>query len=257
MKRYGLQCVVLCLGLAGAGFAHADLYGYIDESGVARFANEKLDDRYVLFIKEGGAVDAQADKPLAANRPQPVTGDVTSHRLYRYLVNHPNIPKVQPLIDNAAGRYGVDPALVKAVMAVESGFNPSAVSPKGAIGLMQVIPDTGERFGVTADAKRTVERKLHDPKINIPAGVRYLSQLMSMFPGRPDLVLAAYNAGEGAVQKYRNQIPPYPETQNYVKTVMQFYRFYNPAASVQTASLSRDGRVKVVLGARRSMQLID
>ena len=256
--------MVLCLGLAGAGLAHADLYGYIDEQGVAHFANAQVDERYVLFMKDsvaGERVVSSAPGPAPALRP--VSGNADSHRLYRYLVNHPNLPRMQPLIHSAASRYGVDPALVKAVMAVESGFNPQAVSPKGAIGLMQVIPDTGARFGVVADAKRTVQQKLHDPAINIPTGVRYLSQLTRMFPGRIDLVLAAYNAGEGAVQKYRNQIPPYPETQNYVKTVMQFYQFYNPAAPLQIAqagALQRSGsgeRVRVVLGARRAMQIIE
>lgn len=260
MRTHWLRTMMLCLGLAGAGLAHANLYGYIDEQGVAHFANEQVDERYVLFMKDSAAAESVA--PAAAVQVlRPVAENADSKRLYRYLVNHPNLPKVQPLIHSAANRYGVDPALVKAVMAVESGFNPQAVSPKGAIGLMQVIPDTGARFGVVADTKRTVQQKLHDPSINIPTGVRYLSQLTRMFPGRVDLVLAAYNAGEGAVQKYRNQIPPYPETQNYVKTVMQFYQFYNPAAALQTAQAGTSGvrgeRVKVVLGARRAMQIIE
>jgi hypothetical protein len=109
------------------------------------------------------------------------------------------------------------------------------VSPKGAIGLMQVIPDTGARYGVTGDARRTAAQKLADPKINITTGVRYLSDLLRMFSGNLELVLAAYNAGEGAVQKHGNDIPPYAETQNYVKTVMQFYRYYNPMAEMNGA----------------------
>lgn len=263
MRTHWLRSMVLCLvlfmGIAGAGLAHADLYGYIDEQGVAHFANEQADERYVLFMKDSAAGESAV--PAVAQALRPVAENADSKRLYRYLVNHPNLPKMQPLIHSAANRYGVDPALVKAVMAVESGFNPQAVSPKGAIGLMQVIPDTGARFGVVADARRTVQQKLHDPTINIPTGVRYLSQLSRMFPGRIDLVLAAYNAGEGAVQKYLNQIPPYPETQNYVKTVMQFYQFYNPAAALQTAQAGTHGtrgeRVKVVLGARRAMQIVE
>ncbi len=134
-----------------------------------------------------------------------------------------------------ADHFGIDPALVKAVIAAESGFNPQAVSPKGAIGLMQVIPDTGARYGVTGDARRTAAQKLADPKINITTGVRYLSDLLRMFSGNLELVLAAYNAGEGAVQKHGNDIPPYAETQNYVKTVMQFYRYYNPMAEMNGA----------------------
>jgi soluble lytic murein transglycosylase-like protein len=153
-------------------------------------------------------------------------------RLVRAVLQHPNVPTVEPLIRQAATKHGIDPALVKAVIAAESGFNPQAVSPKGAIGLMQVIPDTGARYGVTGDARRSAAQKLADPKTNITTGVRYLSDLLRMFSGNLELVLAAYNAGEGAVQKHGNDIPPYAETQNYVKTVLQFYRYYNPVAAV-------------------------
>ena len=93
---------------------------------------------------------------------------------------------------------------------------------------MQVIPDTGARFGVAADKRRSVEQKLADPKLNISAGVRYLRFLMELFPNNLELVLAAYNAGEGAVQRYNNQIPPFPETRQYVSTVLEFYRLYQP-----------------------------
>lgn len=262
MRTQWLRTMVLCLGMLGAGFAHADLYGYIDEQGVAHFSAEPVDERYVLFMK--GSAPVSSPTPTASMTPQavrPVVANANSERLVRYLVNHPNLPKVQPLIQSAATRHGVDPALVKAVMAAESGFNPQALSPKGAVGLMQVIPDTGARFGVVADAKRTVEQKLFDPSINISAGVRYLSQLSRMFPGRIDLVLAAYNAGEGTVQRYRNQIPPYPETQDYVKKVLQFYHFYNPTAALQTAQTGQaratGERVRLVLGARRAMQIVE
>jgi soluble lytic murein transglycosylase-like protein len=141
-------------------------------------------------------------------------------RLVRAVLQHPNVPTVEPLIRQAASKHGIDPALVKAVIAAESGFNPQAVSPKGAIGLMQVIPDTGARYGVTGDARRTAAQKLADPKTNITTGVRYLSDLLRMFSGNLELVLAAYNAGEGAVQKHGNDIPPYAETQNYVKRIL-------------------------------------
>lgn len=131
---------------------------------------------------------------------------------------------MKPILQNAAMRHGVDYHLLKALIAAESAFNPGAVSPKGAVGLMQLMPATASRFGVTGDALGSISQKLVDPAVNIPAGTRYLRRLMDMFPGRTDLALAAYNAGEGAVQKYGNQIPPYPETQNYVRTVMGFYR---------------------------------
>lgn len=248
--------VLLALaGLACVPAAHAELWGFIDADGVAHFADQKLDARYKLFMKDGGRLDTGR---LSARQAQAAGGDIDleQHKLYRYVVNHPNIKTVEPLIHQIAGRQDVDPALVKAVMAVESGFNPAAVSPKGAIGLMQVIPDTGARFGVSADARRTIEQKLADPRTNITAGVRYLSWLMQQFPNNLELVLAAYNAGEGAVQRYNNRIPPYPETQQYVSTVLQFYRLYQPQQGVvlKRASADADGpRVKMVLGARRAM----
>jgi soluble lytic murein transglycosylase-like protein len=246
--------VLLALaGLACVPAAHAELWGFIDADGVAHFADQKLDARYKLFMKDGGKLDSGR---LAARQAQAAGADIDleQHKLYRYVINHPNIKTVEPLIHQIAGRQDVDPALVKAVMAVESGFNPSAVSPKGAIGLMQVIPDTGARFGVSADARRTVEQKLADPRTNITAGVRYLSWLMQLFPNNLELVLAAYNAGEGAVQRYNNRIPPYPETRQYVSTVLQFYRLYQPQQGAVLTRASADGpRVKMVIGARRAM----
>lgn len=242
---------VTALALAGlvcGPAAHAALYGYIDEEGVAHFAGEKLDERYKLFMKDGAQ-----PKGLPAAGGEAI--DLERHKLYRYVVNHPNIARLEPVIAPIARAQNVDPALVKAVMAVESGFNAGAVSPKGAIGLMQVIPDTGMRFGVSADASRTVEQKLADPRTNISAGVRYLRWLMELYPNNLELVLAAYNAGEGAVQRYNNQIPPYPETRQYVSTVLQFYRVYQPQGphAVRVAADGGAGRVKMVIGGRRNM----
>ncbi|MGJ1593055.1 lytic transglycosylase domain-containing protein [Ralstonia solanacearum] len=241
LRRSALLLMALAL-LAGQP-ARADVYGYIDENGLAHFAASRLDDRYVLFMKgaavagESGIAQPAGDPPeaeayLNATRRDALDNAGMRQRLARAVLQHPNAPTVEPLIRQAAHRHGVDPALVKAVIAAESGFNPQAVSPKGAIGLMQVIPETGERYGVTGDARRTLAQKLADPKINIATGVRYLSDLLRMFSGNLELVLAAYNAGEGAVQKHGNDIPPYAETQNYVKTVLQFYRYYNPVAAV-------------------------
>ncbi len=260
--RAAVSAALLLAGLGCAGAAHAELYGYVDDDGVAHFADRKLDARYQLFLRGGGSLNAPGlARPGARAGRDAGTGggagaagaiDIENHKLYRYVINHPNIAVVEPMIRQIAQRQNVDPALVKAVMAVESGFNPQAVSPKGAIGLMQVIPDTGARFGVAADAKRTVEQKLADPRTNIAAGVRYLSWLMQMFPNNLELVLAAYNAGEGAVQRYNNQIPPFPETQQYVSTVLQFYRIYRPEGPLPRAlgGVGRAGvtRVKMVIG---------
>lgn len=123
------------------------------------------------------------------------------------------------IVEAVAKAFGHDANLLRAIVHVESRFNPNAVSPKGAIGLMQVMPATAERMGL-ADAQRT----LFEPEANLRTGARYLRTLLNMFEGQPELAIAAYNAGEGAVMKYGREIPPYPETQAYVQNVMAVYR---------------------------------
>jgi len=121
---------------------------------------------------------------------------------------------LKTLVDNIATTHGVDPALVRAVMKTESNFNRYAVSPKGAMGLMQLIPTTGRRYGV---------RDFFDPQQNVDAGVRYLKFLLEKFDGNLDLSLAAYNAGENLVQRL-GRIPPIPETTNYVRKIRAIYK---------------------------------
>ena len=132
------------------------------------------------------------------------------------------------MIVRYAKQQNVDVALVKAVVAVESAFEPEAVSPKGAVGLMQVIPETAQRYGLNDDKRRTVAQKLLDPAINLDMGTRHLRALLALFTGDVALTLAAYNAGEGVVLRYDKQIPPYPETQEFVRLVQQFYAMYQP-----------------------------
>ncbi|KQU80519.1 MULTISPECIES: lytic transglycosylase domain-containing protein [unclassified Rhizobacter] len=129
------------------------------------------------------------------------------------------ITAYDPIIAAVARSFGTDVNLLRAIVHVESRFNPNAVSPKGAIGLMQVMPATAQRMGL-ADA----ERNLFEPEANLRTGTRYLRLLLNMFEGQPELAVAAYNAGEGAVMKYGREIPPYPETQAYVQNVMAIYR---------------------------------
>jgi Zn-finger nucleic acid-binding protein len=119
------------------------------------------------------------------------------------------------LIRQNGNKYGVDPYLIFLVMEQESHFNTGAVSPKGARGLMQLMPGTAARFGV---------RRPHDPAQNISGGTRYLRELLNRFNNRVDLVLAGYNAGEGAVTKFGNRVPPYRETRNYVKKISYRYK---------------------------------
>lgn len=125
---------------------------------------------------------------------------------------HDRRTKYDPLIEKYAAKYGVDPTLVRAVIQVESDFNPRCVSNKGARGLMQLIPETAKRYGV---------KEIHDPEQNIRGGVQYLAYLLELFGDKPR-ALAAYNAGEGAVLKYGG-IPPYEETSTYVVRAMTVY----------------------------------
>jgi soluble lytic murein transglycosylase-like protein len=148
--------------------------------------------------------------------------------IFERLTAHPNAQRYDALIARYAKANELDIALVKAVVAAESGYEPTAVSEKGALGLMQVIPETAARYGVVDDKRRTVAEKLFDPATNLRIGTRYLRDLLTLFDDDLELALAAYNAGEGAVQRYDRRIPPYAETQDYVKLVTQLYALYKP-----------------------------
>ena len=123
----------------------------------------------------------------------------------------------EPLIKDLSKQHQVDLALIKAVIRTESDFNPNATSRKGASGLMQLMPQTAARYGVS---------DLYSPEQNLDAGIRYLRDLMNRYDNHLHLVLAAYNAGESAVEKYKG-IPPYRETQRYVKKVMRYRTYYS------------------------------
>jgi len=154
-------------------------------------------------------------------------------------------------IDRAAAEHSLDPRLIHSVIRVESNYDPAAVSPKGALGLMQLIPDTARRFGV-ADA--------FDPAANIEGGARYLRYLLDLFGGDYPLALAAYNAGEGAVAKY-GTVPPYKETQNYLKLVARHLRESPVVAAEkpQPAPAPRPdetAHVRAVVGADGSLRYV-
>jgi soluble lytic murein transglycosylase-like protein len=124
--------------------------------------------------------------------------------------------RLLPAIQQVAVTYQLEPALLHAVISAESGYNPQAISKKGARGLMQLMPTTARRFGVSDP---------DDPTANLQGGARYLRWLLDRFTDLR-LALAAYNAGEGAVQRYGHTIPPYPETRTYVRRVLDFYHYY-------------------------------
>lgn len=180
-----------CFLLVTADFAHADIYKYIDEEGVLHLTNVPSNHKakYVLVMRE-------------------------KRVLLHYDID---VSKFDEYISNASNKHNIDPALIKAVIKAESNFNHRAVSPVGAQGLMQLMPATASQL--------QVEDAFH-PEQNIEGGVRYLSYLLKIYRGNLTLALAAYNAGEGAVSKYHNQVPPYRETKNYVKKVLNFYNSF-------------------------------
>jgi soluble lytic murein transglycosylase-like protein len=266
--RAGLAVLLfMLLLLLGAPPARADIWVYVDAERMPHFASTQLDERYELVLRDSKEVEpyrrsGTADTADTADTAQNTSGEASdadpardsptvaltdtaganavAPRLLSLFAHSESYRAVSPLLREASRTHGIDYSLLKALIATESGFNPRAVSPKGAVGLMQLIPPTAQRYGVTASKGSTVAKKLTDPRINIRAGARYLADLIRMFPGRLDLALAAYNAGEGAVQRAGNKIPNYPETQNYVKTVMQLHAGLKPP-SVKTAG----GRVRV------------
>jgi soluble lytic murein transglycosylase-like protein len=138
--------------------------------------------------------------------------------------------KYDPVIERYADRYGVDPVLVRAVIQVESDFNPNCVSHKGARGLMQLMPATARRYGVA---------RIHDPEENIRGGIHYLADLLQMFSSDLPRVLAAYNAGENAVARYGG-IPPYEETSTYVQRALTVY-YGRPYGQAMSFAGSRGG----------------
>lgn len=216
--------------------AQAEVWAFVDAEGRARFAASQIDNRYELYYRGGALPGAASDAATdAAAPPRPVAVPTAQARLLAYFEVAPGFLAVKHLLREAAVQQGIDYELLKALIATESGFDAAALSPRGAIGLMQVMPATAGRYGVVADQRGTVEQKLADPRTNIRTGTRHLNELMQRFPGQTELVLAAYNAGEGAVQRAGNRVPDYRETQNYVTTVMQIYALLKPPASLTQA----------------------
>ena len=239
--------------LAVQSFVHAaDIFGYVDEKGVAHFAAERLDERYQLFFRGGQSFDTEEGlaPPGRGTARKGALGEPgvppASQTLLALFEASPGYKSAKAALLAASKRNDIDYELLQALVATESGFDTQAVSPKGAMGLMQLMPATAQRYGVRADKRGTIENKLFDPGTNIAAGARHLRDLIALFEGRLELALAAYNAGEGAVQRAGNRIPNYRETQNYVKTVLQLYAYLKPGARTGGKA---PGRVKMELAA--------
>lgn len=169
--------------------AIADIYSFTAEDGTLHLSNVPTDSHYEKLV-------AAEETPAKQEKK---TGNFDE------------------MITSSAKNYGLEAALLRAVIRVESEFDPRAVSKKGAVGLMQIMPETGKRYGAL---------DLFDPVENIATGAKYLKDLLALFRGDLSLALAAYNAGENTVIRYGNRIPPFMETERYVPKVLAFYRKY-------------------------------
>jgi soluble lytic murein transglycosylase-like protein len=194
--------VLLMLGYGLSLPAWADIYAYTDADGTVSFSNIPADEGYTVLLEELQPAGAAAAPAAVARKHK--TG----------LARKSGYDQV---VDEVSRTHGLESALLHAVISVESSYNPKAVSRKGAAGLMQLMPRTAKRYGV-ADA--------FDPRQNLNGGALYLKDLLRMFNNDTSLALAAYNAGEHAVMKHGNRIPPYRETLRYVPRVMDLYQRY-------------------------------
>lgn len=178
----------------------AGIYRWVDENGTVHFTNCPRDSNFKLYIRESGD---DAGEPENGKGPPSNLKETTTY---------------DTLIEEFSRKYHVDFALIKAMIRAESGFNPLAVSRKGAKGLMQLMPETALRMNVA---------NVFNPRENIDAGVRYFKYLLSLFNNDIRLSLAAYNAGENIVSELKS-IPPYRETIDYVRKVLTYYQSYKP-----------------------------
>lgn len=222
MPRLSRKTFLALLPLLCPLGAGADVYKYVDSSGHVFYTDNPDHSGYKRIIatpepfskpvrvsfgagrRYGGGNDGYFGMPA---RPARHSAALERNRL-----------QYSGLIEEAAYRHGLDPALLHAVIRTESSYNPSAVSHKGAMGLMQLMPGTAARYGV---------RDPYDPEDNIFGGARYLSDLLGMFGSDVALAVAAYNAGENNVIKYGNKVPPFAETRDYVSKVLSYYNRFN------------------------------
>lgn len=211
-------CLLLCSSQCNTWANDAPhttiIYKYVDENGTLHLSNKTPEEQDQLLYSRSYLVEPYTPNAVMLPIPKglrlklPTAAKNTSTLVTRK-------QNYQTSVQQTAQRWGLDPALLDAVVMVESGYNPQAISPKGAQGLMQLMPETAERYGVT---DRT------DALANLEGGARYLRDLLLMFNGDVTLALAGYNAGENAVIKAGNRVPAYAETQEYVVKVLAKYR---------------------------------
>ena len=210
MRRTAAALSLAC----AADLAQAALWGFVDGSGVAHFAPQQVDSRYSLVLGDDGQTATGADRVPGKT--------MSSGGLLTWLEISPEVKRMQPWVRDAALRHGVDVELVNALIAVESGFNSRAVSPKGAVGLMQLMPTTAEPYLKPVAGGPGIAERLADPRTNIAIGTRLMADLIRRH-GRIDLALAAWSAGDGAVRRSGGQLPPIDETRAHVQQVLELY----------------------------------
>ena len=185
------------------------LWGYVDGAGVAHFASSQIDGRYEQVLRE-------TDGRRVLGKTQGTDGLLT------WLEISPDVKALQPVLDEAARTTGVDEELLKAVITVESNYNARAVSPRGALGLMQLTPVTADRYGTQEERQTPAARRMLDARTNVITGARMLADLTRRYGGI-DIALAAWNAGEGTVRKAGGQMPEIAETEAHVHMVLELY----------------------------------
>jgi soluble lytic murein transglycosylase-like protein len=206
--------IALLLGGLPAAQVSADVYKFVDKKGHVSYTDRPEHSGYRLIATTKVSSRLGSPPPMPAMAPSgriPAPMSLKSRALER------NREMLAPLIAEAADRYNLDPLLLHAMIQAESAYNSEAVSGKGAVGLMQLMPDTAARYGV---------RDRTDPVENVFGGARYLRDLIGMF-NDVSLAVAAYNAGENNIIKYGNRIPPFPETQDYLNRVIEYYNRLN------------------------------